>query len=125
MSEGPMKFGEIVGRTLESIEQFDERIVFNFADGTACESVHSQDCCESVSINRIEGDTDSILNQPILEADETFDSAIDPPEYPDSWTWTRQRIKTAGGEVTFVWLGESNGYYGETPYFRITHGRKV
>jgi hypothetical protein len=121
-----MEFSEIVGKTLESVDNGDgERIVFHFADGTACTSYHSQDCCESVGVDRVEGDIDNILGQPILEAEETMDSEAGQPEFAESWTWTRQRIKTAAGEVTFVWLGTSNGYYGETPYFQITHGKLV
>lgn len=121
-----MEFKEIVGKVIETVDHTDtERIIFYFADGTAAESYHSQDCCESVVVNRIEGDLVSIVGLPIIEAEETHDSESDPPENPESWTWTRQRIRTAAGEVTFVWLGESNGYYGETPYFQITHGKKV
>lgn len=121
-----MNFSDMIGKTLESIEETGERIVFNFADGTACESVHLQDCCESVKVDHTKGNVADIIGTPILEAEEDSESGGEPkPEYPDSWTWTRQRIRTERGEVTFVWLGESNGYYGETPYFQITHGKCV
>jgi len=123
-----MNFSNMIGKTLESIENGtagSERIVFNFTDGTACESYHSIDCCESVSVDRVDGDIANIIGQPIVEADENIDSENKPSEWCESWTWTRQRIRTASGEVTFVWLGESNGYYGETPYFQITHGKEV
>ncbi len=122
-----MNFSEIVGKTLASVDQSNnERLVFHFSDGTACESVHMQDCCESVVVYHVEGDVVTLIDLPILEAEETQDPSGEPkPEHPDSWTWTRQRIRTAAGEVTFVWLGESNGYYGETPQFGITHGTAV
>lgn len=124
-----MNFSYMIGKTLESIEggSGDERITFYFTDGTACVSYHSQDCCESVSVDRIEGDTTNVIGSPIVEAEESHDSEPVPGvEYQsESHTWTRQRIRTAGGEVTFHWLGESNGYYGETPYFQITHGKSV
>lgn len=121
-----MEFNELVGKTLVSVEQFGERIIFNLVDGTACESVHMQDCCESVKVDHVDGDIANIIGQPILEAEEVQDDKGEPaPEYPDSWTWTRQRIRTARGEVTFVWLGESNGYYGETPYFQLTNGARI
>jgi hypothetical protein len=121
-----MEFSDMVGRVLESVEETGERIVFNFNDGTACESYHSHDCCESVSVQETLGNIDDIIGSPILESVEDCESrGLPEPEYPDSWTWTRQRIRTAKGEVTFVWLGVSNGYYGETPYFQITHGKKV
>ncbi len=124
-----MDFKEIAGKTLVSLEGAEpgsERIVFNFADGTACVAYHSQDCCESVSVSRIEGELANIIDSPITEAEHTCDSDTDRPgEYSDSWTWTKYRVRTAKGEATIVWLGESNGYYGETPYFQITHGSKV
>jgi hypothetical protein len=119
-----MEFSDMVGKVLESVEAGDERIVFNFSDGTAAESYHSQQCCESVRIESQDGNIESIIGSPIVVADETCDHD-NPPEYPSSWTWTHQAIRTEKGEVTFHWLGESNGYYGETPYFQITHGRLV
>jgi len=119
-----MEFSDMVGKTLESVEVGDERIVFNFSDGTAAESYHSQDCCESVSIQSQDGDIKNIIGSPILIAHETCDSD-NPPESCDSFTWTHQTIRTEKGEVTFHWLGESNGYYGETPYFEITHGKLI
>lgn len=122
-----MNFSGMVGKVLKSVEQGDERIMFNFDDGTACTSYHSQDCCESVDVYDVVGDIANIIGSPILEAEEICedDGEPKPREWAESWTWTRQRIRTERGEVTFVWLGESNGYYGETPYFQITHGEKV
>lgn len=121
-----MEFSDMVGKTLESIDSSDsERVYFHFADGTAWSSVHMSDCCESVAVDRIEGDVADVIGMPVLEAEEAHDNESDPPEHPDSWTWTRQRIRTENGEITIVWLGESNGYYGETPYLQITHGRLV
>jgi hypothetical protein len=122
-----MDFSYMVGKTLASIEQGHERITFNFTDGTACVSYHSQDCCESVSVDRVEGHIENVIGWPIVEAEEDYDNDPIPNEsrQPESHTWTRQRISTAKGEITFVWLGESNGYYGETPYFQITHGTEV
>lgn len=120
------EFSDMVGKTLESVEEFGDKIIFNFNDGTAATSEHYQGCCESVDIDHIDGDVKNIVGSPILEAEEDVDPEGDPPpEYPDSWTWTHQRIRTEKGEVTFHWLGQSNGYYGETPYFKLTHGRLV
>lgn len=125
-----MNFSDITGKTIKSIEGAEpgsERVEFHFADGTACASVHMQDCCESVDVHRIDGDIANVVGRPILEAEELHDGETPIPnrEYAESWTWTRQRIRTESGEVTIIWLGESNGYYGETPYFQITHGEQV
>lgn len=123
-----MDFKELVGKTLKSVDSSNsERVVFHFIDGTACESYHSHDCCESVDLNRIEGSVEDIIGKPITEAEWTEDEHGEPvpAEFDESWTWTRQRIRTENGEATFVWLGQSNGYYGEVPYFEITHGTEV
>lgn len=122
-----MDFKELVGKVIVSVEGLEvgsERIVYHFEDGTAWEIVHMQDCCESVAVNRIDS-PEMIIGQPILEAIEEFDNDNRPSEYADSWTWTNQLIRTSVGQMTVVWLGESNGYYGETPYCRITHGKIV
>ena len=117
-----MEFSELTGKTLVKIETTDyERIIFVDDTDTAYASCHQQDCCESVSVQEVIGNLDDVLNSPILEASETFDTTEKPPEHPDSWTRTYQRLRTAKGEVTFHWLGESNGYYSETPYFGFTH----
>ncbi len=121
-----VEFNEIVGKTLESVElniEHDDRIIFNFTDGTICESLHVQDCCESVCVNAVDGAIEDIIGSPILVAEETHELNVNPPDEGcnESWTWTKQVIRTEKGEVVFVWLGESNGYYGETPYFEITH----
>lgn len=121
-----MEFHDMVGKTLEEVVEGGDYIIFYFTDGTACKSEHRQDCCESVGIDRVEGDLANIIGSPILAASEDFDSDTPPDrEYWDSFTWTNQEITTEKGTVKFIWLGESNGYYGETPYFSITHGKKV
>lgn len=115
----------VMGKTIESIDRGDEHITFYFTDGTACESMHMQDCCETVAIERIEGNLDNILNSPVLYADENNDEVDSERHFYESHTWTTQIITTEKGTVKIIWLGESNGYYGESPYTSITHGKKV
>lgn len=116
-----MEFAELVGKTLTKIEVLDERIVLTGNDGNVYASYHMQDCCESVGIEAVIGEPDSVLNSPILEAVEESGQFGEPPQYPDSWTRTTQKIRTANGVVVFSWMGESNGWHGETPYFSLTH----
>jgi len=116
-----MDFSELTGKTLQNIEVLEERIVFTLNDGTSYASYHMQECCESVVISEVIGDPKTVLGSPIFEAEQLEDSESNPPVYPDHWTWTKQRLRAATGEVAFIWLGESNGYYGETPYFGLTH----
>lgn len=123
-----MKFAEyFIGKSIDRIdggESGSDSVTFFFTDGTAVVSYHSQDCCESVSIERVDGDIAALIGQSILEASGEYGDDPAPP-HADSYTWTHHKLRTSAGEVDFVWLGESNGYYGETPYTRITHGAKV
>lgn len=118
-----MEFSELVGKTLSKISvQDDERVIFTDSNGQDYAAYHLQDCCEKVVVWETIGDLTDAMASPILEASSETDPEGDPKpdEYSESWTWTRQRIKTAKGEVTFVWLGTSNGYYGENVYFGLT-----
>ena len=115
-----------VGKTLTKVENLDnERLIFTFDDGTEYQAYHMQDCCESVYIYDVVGDVDSILNNPILLAEEEILGRF-PPDVPmskhvDSFTWTIYHIRTKKrGYVAFRWLGESNGYYSESVYLQLT-----
>lgn len=81
---------------------------------------HSQDCCESVSVNDIIGDLDDLIGSPIVLAEE-IDNNNEKPEkcFHDSYTWTFYRFGTIKGTVTVRWLGVSNGYYSEGVSFRM------
>ena len=115
-----MDFSILTGKVLTKIDEQGEAIYFHCADGQVYSSVHMQDCCESVHVYEIRGDIQAVLESPVLFACEDWPGTVilgikyDPC---DSYTWTRQRIETKRGYVEFIWLGESNGYYGETPYF--------
>jgi hypothetical protein len=98
-----------------------ERVAFTFDADKSIAISHMSDCCETVIVYDIIGDIQNLVGSPILDADETTDSDnwpgdVSQPEYLDSYTWTVYRLRTAKGEVTLRWLGESNGYYSEIPY---------
>ena len=124
-----MDFRDMVGKRLVKIDgatPSSECVTFRFDDGTAWQSMHMRDCCESVSVHRVDGNIEELLGKHVTFADETSESNVDPPgEYNDSWTWTRQRITAGDARVVIVWLGESNGYYGETPYLSLAHGELI
>ena len=119
----------LVGRTIEMIEtnKENDEMLFVCADGEAFRAYHMQDCCESVAIHDIKGTLCDLIGQAIIEASADEDSDnwpddVEKPKYLESFTWTTHRFKAANGvEIVVRWLGESNGYYGESVYFQRTH----
>jgi hypothetical protein len=106
---------------MASVQQRGEdEIIFTLATGERYRLYHSQDCCESVTIEDISGDLADLEGSPLLMAEETT-SDQNPEdikkEYQDSFTWTFYKFATIKGYVTIRWYGESNGYYSEAVYF--------
>lgn len=87
---------------------------------------HSQDCCESVSIEDICGDLVDLIGSPIIEAESvtkteepkvntyTTSDGSEHSYADESGTWTFYKLGTAKGHVTIRWYGSSNGYYSES-----------
>ena len=115
------KFSDLVGKTMESVvNNNDEEIVFKTVDGDVYKLYHSQDCCESVSVEDIAGDLKDLVGSPITMAEEET-SGENPPGVDkgnqESFTWTFYKLATVKGYVTIRWYGESNGYYSESVSF--------
>jgi hypothetical protein len=118
-------FSELVGKTLAEIngaEAGSDEVVFVSDSGERFKLYHSQGCCESVSVNDVEGDLADLIGSPILLAeeatsDENPEGTPRPEFQDDSFTWTFYRIATARGFVVIRWYGESNGYYSESVDF--------
>lgn len=121
-----VEFSQLKGKTLTEIiggEAGSDRITFICNDGSEYVMYHSQDCCESVSVEDIVGDIADLIGNPILTAEErTSDQnpAGINKKYQDSFTWTFYELATIKGSVTLRWYGESNGYYSESVYFAKT-----
>lgn len=119
------RFSQLTGKVITEIRGLEvgsEEVTFITADGKEYYMYHSQDCCESVSVEDIAGDIEDIMNTDILLAEEVSSNENPPdipiPEYQDSFTWTFYKLATIKGRVTIRWYGTSNGYYSESVYFR-------
>lgn len=121
-------FSVLVGNTIESItgKKGDNEILFKMSNGSIYKMYHEQDCCESVYVEDIIGDWESIIGTPVLKAEESTNS--DNPinvEWDESFTWTFYHIVTFNGSVTIRWYGTSNGYYSESVDFEEMKGELI
>ena len=111
---------ELKGKTLVSVENTGDEVIFKTENGETYKLYHWQDCCERVSVEDICGDLNDLIGSPLIEAEEVT-SRENPEgvqkEWQDSFTWTFYKLRTANGAVTIRWYGESNGYYSESVEF--------
>ena len=105
------KIEEMLEKTfVEVTNQDGEELVFVADSGEKFIFYHSQDCCESVRIEDIEGNLEDLVGCKLLQAEESSNRG------DSDWgseTWTFYKFATIKGYVTVRWLGQSNGYYSE------------
>ena len=97
---------ELIGKTFNRVfinSNKDELYFYNLDEGYRF--YHSQDCCESVSIEDICGELDDLIGSPLLVA-EVASKAGD--MYDTLWTF--YKFSTMKGSVTIRWLGVSDCY---------------
>lgn len=116
-----MNVKELIGKTLVEIKinEYKDEILFICDDGTKYQMLHYQDCCESVTIDDINGDLNDLIGNPILIAEESTNSDNPKSKYDECFTWTFYKFATIKGYVDIRWYGESNGYYSEEVEFII------
>lgn len=109
-------FDELIGKTFNDVvNDGDEEL--KFLGENSYKFFHVQDCCEYVRIEDICGDLDDLIGSEITVA-EGFTREAKNDEVSESGTWTFYKFATNKGSVTVRWIGESNGYYSESVYFR-------
>lgn len=115
------KVSDLLGRVMVNVVATDDELTFHLADGNRYRLYHSQDCCESVRINDINGDLRDLIGHPLTLAEESVSNEtpadVPKPVYQNSCTWTFYRFATVRGYVNVRWYGESNGYYSESVDF--------
>lgn len=105
------------------INSGNDKIVFTDTEGAKYMLHHDQCCCESVTIEDINGDLNDLIGTPLTMAEEVVHerdknpAGIPIPEFQDSFTWTFYKLATVKGYVTIRWYGGSNGYYSESVDF--------
>jgi hypothetical protein len=101
---------EFYGKVIVGVDGLDngsDSVTITFEDGSSFHMWHSQDCCESVSIE----DIDSSCS---LEGAVWFECEVSSKdrnsEYGDVEEWTFYTIRTDKGYAWIRWYGTSNGY---------------
>jgi hypothetical protein len=113
-------FFQLVGQTIKEIVEVNKSdYLISTEEGNLYALYHPQDCCESVGLERQIGISDNIIGTPITlaESDHPTDPEWYKKGYRDSYTWSLFVLETKKGRVELWFLGESNGYYGETVDF--------
>ena len=132
------ELSELIGKVVKEITNENNEITFTLENGDKYKLCHYQDCCESVTIDDINGDLDDLIGSPITMSEEVsnkdFEDAFlsgfkkqndddyyekdDNGNYKaESYTWTFYKFATIKGYVDIRWYGESNGYYSESVDF--------
>ena len=103
-------FSVLKGQIFSRVYQCGESIVFEQNGKIKYTLEHMQDCCETVYIEDICGDLESLENTEIFYAEESSSEGCG----DESSTWTFFKLGTIKGWVDIRFYGTSNGYYSES-----------
>lgn len=122
-------FSDLTGKTLTEVhglETGNDRVLFVTSEGPGYILYHDQNCCESVGLEEVDGDSNDLVGEPILFAEEISNENRAPiSEYDESYEWTFYRIGTIKGTVVMRWYGTSNGYYSTSVDFSTVESYKI
>lgn len=108
------------GWTLKSVELTADSVVLSFYDKEhkprKFEIYHRQDCCESNDLTDVifSGRVNQLFGRLLTVAEQEYTQAGPRPCNSESYTWSHYKFGTDYAFVDIWFLGESNGYYGET-----------
>lgn len=105
---------DMQGESFHSVVAMGDTLTFT-NERIRCIFYHSQDCCENVEIEDINGDLNDLINTPLVKVQK---ESNEDPSAEESGTWTFYHFRTIKGTVTIRWYGTSNGYYSEEVNFR-------
>ena len=71
----------LLGRIVENIDVKDEEIVFWCNNNRVFRMFHSQDCCESVSVEEVIGDINDLIGSPVVMAEERTQDDPNPSDH--------------------------------------------
>lgn len=137
-------FSVLKGKTLKSVVNTGDTILFTTTEDETYRQVYYEDCCASCDVEEIHGDLEDLVGTPILMAEEvsnrepSFELQAERAkakakaeaenryyyyDNSESETWTFYKAATIKGSVTIRWYGSSNGYYSESPTFELVKKR--
>jgi hypothetical protein len=106
---------DLVNETLTHIDVAKDEVLLTTKSGRQIRLYHSQDCCESVLLEDIEGNIFSLIGAALTRCETQIEKDQPPkPEWNSSWTRTKFIFSTDSDTVILKWIGESNGYYSES-----------
>lgn len=103
--------GKKFSKVVQESKYGGDELVFYIDDKRTYQMYHSQDCCEDVYLEDIDGPLDILVDAEIYSA-ECVTSDVDRDESRnDLEMWTFYKFRTSKGYLTMRWYGGSNGYY--------------
>lgn len=120
-NDNPVEAFMFRGWQLQSIGLNKDSVILSFCDNERKPRefviYHQSQCCESNYLTDavFSGRVNELFNQPLTVAEQEYTQDGPRPIHDaESYTWSHYKFGTADAYVDLWFLGESNGFYGET-----------